>query len=61
MLAPAGAENPTSDWMVMVVATGVPALVVTETGLAVISTLGGMTWKVTGTVVETGEKFSYPA
>jgi hypothetical protein len=60
MLAPEGAENPTSDWRVMVDATGVPALVVTEAGLAVSSTLGGMSWKVTGTVVETGEKFSSP-
>ena len=51
MLAPEGAENPTSDWRVMVDATGVPALVVTEAGLAVSSTIGGVSWNVAGTVV----------
>jgi hypothetical protein len=44
MLAPFGAENPASDCKVMVLATGVPAEVETEVGLAVISTLLGMTW-----------------
>jgi hypothetical protein len=51
MLAPEGAVNPTSAWMEMVDATGVPAGVVSEAGLAVSSTIGGVSWNVAGTVV----------